>query len=380
LGSELQRQWQAKIGGMLTAPTVDGGKVLVASVDRHQVWAIDAKSGERTWSFTAGARVDSPPTIKGGRAIFGCRDGYVYSVRLSDGMMVWRLNPTGQDRHMVANGQVESAWPIHGSVLIEDDVAYVMAGRSSYLDGGMALHRINHRTGEILSRTPVYSPDPETGRQPPQSGPAFMPGARLDILTADDRCVYLRDKVFDRDGRVQPEGNPHLFALTGFLDDDWAHRSYMIFGQRCSLSTGCSGRDRNLIFGRMIVFNDTTLYGYGRAKVHWSNQLQDGPYRLYAVSRSEGKPRWTQSIPIEVRAMVLADKVLFVAGPRAERGAHPSPSESGQRALLLALSASDGTELARHQLEGKPVFDGMAVAEERLYISLENGRLLCLKD
>jgi len=80
-------------------------------------------------------------------------------------------------------------------------------------------------------------------------------------------------------------------------------------------------------------------------------------------------------------AMVLADKVLFVAGPwhghlgRDFTGWKPVPR---QEALLMAISATDGTELARYRLDSAPVFDGMAAANGRLYLSLENGQVLCM--
>ena len=55
-----------------------------------------------------------------------------------------------------------------GSVLIQGDVAYVPAGRSSYLDGGIDLYRIDPTTGNVISNNPIYSPDPKTGKQPEQ--------------------------------------------------------------------------------------------------------------------------------------------------------------------------------------------------------------------
>ncbi|HUT91899.1 MAG TPA: PQQ-binding-like beta-propeller repeat protein [Thermoguttaceae bacterium] len=376
----LRRRWQAEIGGKLTSPTVADGRVFLASADEHRVAAIDADSGRPLWHFAAGARVDSPPTLHDGRAIFGCRDGCVYSLQASDGAMAWRLRAARQQRSIAARGQLESAWPVHGSVLVQDGVAYATAGRSSYLDGGIDLCRIDVRTGETLSTTPIYSPDPETGRQPKHFAPASMPGARADILSGDGGHVYLRDMVFDRRGVGLPEGESHLFTLTDFLDDSWAHRSYWIFGTQCSISTGCSGRDKNLIYGRLLVFDESTIYGYGRAGVHWSNQLQDGAYRLFAVKRGEGAAEWQKPMTVRVRAMVLADKVLFVAGPPADAGEGPETREESRKALLLAISASDGTELARYELECPPVFDGMAAAGGRLYIALENGRLVCMDE
>ncbi|MBM4039661.1 MAG: methyltransferase domain-containing protein [Planctomycetes bacterium] len=366
----LSRIWQADVGGVLTSPTVAEGKVFLASVDAHRMCALDARSGRPAWQFSAGARVDSPPTIHQGRALFGCADGYVYSLRASDGALAWRLRAAREDRRIVARGQLESVSPAHGSVLIRDGVAWAAAGRSSYLDGGIDLHRIEPASGKLLSTTAIYSPDPATGRQPKQFGPCTMPGALSDILVGDGEFTYLRDLAFDPQGAARPKGNPHLLTLTGFLDDAWPHRSYWILGTHCSLATGCSGRDRDLVYGRLLVGDDGMVYGYGRRSVHWSNQFEDGPYRLFAVKRGESKEQWAKALPIVVRAMLLADKVLFVAGPSVEAG--------GGRALLLALSASDGAELARLPLDAPPVFDGMAAARGRLFLSTMGGKVFCL--
>jgi len=372
--ANLRRAWRVELGGRLTSPTVAGGKVFVASVDEHTILAIDADSGQAAWHFTGGARIDSPPSIYQGWAFFGCRDGYVYSVRASDGQLAWRLQAAREGRRIAACGQLESASPVVGSVLLNDGVVYATAGRSSYVDGGIDLYRLKPETGSILSRSPIYSPDPKTGKQPDHIAPAVMPGARADILTGDDRCVYLRDMVFDKNGVELPEGKAHLFTLTDFLDDTWPHRSYWIFGTQCSLATGCSGRDKNLIFGRLLVFNESKIYGYGRSQVHWSNQLQDGPYRLFCVGRDEGTALWQKPLPIQVRAMVLTDKALFIAGPALD-----VEGESGnKKAMLMAISASDGTELAKYPLDSAPIFDGMAAAYGRLYVSMTDGSLVCM--
>ncbi|MEA3224896.1 MAG: PQQ-binding-like beta-propeller repeat protein, partial [Planctomycetota bacterium] len=375
----LRPRWQVKVGDKLTAPVVAAGKVFVATVDKHTVSAIDADSGKSAWRFTTGSRVDSPPTFYKGRAIFGSRDGHIYSVRASDGELAWRLRAAREDRRIAAHGQIESASPALGSVLVRDGVVCATAGRSSYLDGGIDLYRIDPLTGKTLSETPIYSPDPETGRQPKQFAPSAMPGARADILTADAHHVYLRDMVFSTQGVNVGEGKPHLFTLTDFLDDSWTHRSFWIFGTKCSISTGCSGRDRNLIFGRLIVFNESNIYGYGRKQVHWSNMLQDGPYRIFAMSRSGNAKQWEKAVPMQVRAMVLADKVLFVAGLLANEIDGPDGPDKSRGAALIALSASDGAELGRRQLDSIPVFDGMASAYGRLYISMKDGSLLCLE-
>jgi hypothetical protein len=234
-------------------------------------------------------------------------------------------------------------------------------------------------TGKTLSKTKVYSPDPRTGKQPAQYAPYSMPGVRADILSGDGENVYLRDMVFDRNGQTQSEGNTHLFTLTDFLDDSWPHRSYWILGTHCSLSTGCSRRDKDLVSGRLLVFDDSTIYGYGRKSYHWSNQLQDGSYQIFAQEREQSRHKWEKSVPLQVRAMVLAGRVLFAAGFPLDKNEIPDSSSKAKDGLLLAVGASDGAILAKYHLEAPPVFDGMAAVPGRLYMTLENGSVVCME-
>ena len=393
--AKLEPAWRTELGGKLSAPTIADGRLTVASVNSHTVTALDAESGDALWDFTAGGRVDSPPTLHGGRALFGSRDGYVYSVRASDGKLGWRLQAARDQRLITTRRQLESASPLHGSVLVRDGVAYFTAGRSSYLGDGIDLYRVRPETGKILSRTSVYSPDPETGRQPEQYGPAYMPGARWAILSSDDEHVYMRDSVFTHGGEAIDERSPHLFTLTGFLDENWAHRSYWVFGSRCSISTGCSGQDNGQVYGRILAFDGPVVYGFGRARLHWSNMLQDGPYRLFAFDRDSGKERWTKRVGVQVRALVMTDDVMFAAGPR-----HPvSPGDDGvivndrgimvpakedeaddeEVVMLYAFSTKTGKKLAEYELDAVPAWDGMAAAYGRLYISCTDGTVLCMK-
>ena len=46
--------------------------------------------------------------------------------------------------------------------------------------------------------------------------------------------------------------------------------------------------------------------------------------------------------------------------------------------MLAAFNGKDGTKLAEHKLEAPPVWDGLAAAGGRLFISLKNGSVVCL--
>jgi hypothetical protein len=85
--------------------------------------------------------------------------------------------------------------------------------------------------------------------------------------------------------------------------------------------------------------------------------------------------------------MVLAGDTLFVAGPphplgevpHEPAGADPLAAalESDHRGRLLAVSAANGETLADHELASPPVFDGMAAAGGRLYLSTKSGAVVC---
>lgn len=318
------------------------------------------------------ARVDGPPTLCAGFAIFGSRDGSVYCVRISDGALAWRLR-ADRDEHMICvDGQLESSSPVPGAVAADGNSVWFTAGRSSYVDGGVDLCRVSVATGEVLSRTSIHSPDPVTGLQPPHTGPGTMPGMLGDVISTDEGHVYLRDAAFDHQGTRLIEGHPHIFSATGFLDDSWSHRSYWIFGTECSVTTGCTNRPPGIVSGRILSLDPETIYGYGRDWVDWSNPFEDGVYRLFAKPRGGGSERWSRQIPIRGRALVRAGGALLVAGPVEDSEDPP--------AWLLSVSALSGDEIGRTPLSASPVFDGMAATDERLYATLENGEVLALEE
>jgi len=131
LPASLEPCWSAAIGGRLTQSVVAAGRVFVASIDRHTVHALDAKDGTRLWNFIAGGRVDSPPVYYKGYVLFGCADGWIYSLRASDGVLAWRFRAAPQERLAGVWDQLESVWPVHGAVQLQNDMLYAVAGRNS---------------------------------------------------------------------------------------------------------------------------------------------------------------------------------------------------------------------------------------------------------
>ena len=427
---ELNRAWETELGGKLSSVVVAGNRVFVASIDTHTVYSLDAKNGNTLWSYTAGGRVDSPPTIYQGRVLFGSADGWVYCLRASDGELAWRFRAAPADMRLTSFEQLESAWPVHGSVLVQDGVLYCVAGRSMFLDGGLHLLRLDPKTGRKISENILDDRDPHTGENLQVHVKGLnMPPALADILSSDGKSLYMRTQRFDLNGirrniaqtdvTDQLGEGRHLFCSTGMLDDTWFHRSYWILGK--SIASGAGGwpkAGRVTPAGRLLVVDDTNVYGYGRKLEYfkWTTPME---YHLFAADRDpeiikrktrQQKNRqrsaapttrplyyWSREAPLYVRAMVLADKTLFIAGPPdiideeqifknpdapgvAKKLREQTTALDGQKgASLHVVSASDGKKLAEYRLETVPVFDGMAAANGRLYLSMKNGRVQCLE-
>ena len=175
--------WKTLLQGKLTQPVIAEGKVFVASIDAHTIHALDEGSGMELWSCTAGGRVHSSPTVHKGHVIFGSRDGYVYSLRASDGELVWRFLAARDDRRIISYDQPESVWPVHGNVLIMNGTLYFAAGRNAFLDGGLVIYRLKPETGVMLSERDICMLGGD-GRQP-SSLRLQMDAAMPDILSSD---------------------------------------------------------------------------------------------------------------------------------------------------------------------------------------------------
>jgi hypothetical protein len=417
--------WRSHIGGRLSGLVASGGKVFAASVDEHTVYALDGGDGTTLWTYTAGGRVDSPPTFYKGMVLFGSADGWVYALRAADGKLAWRFRAAPQERRVFVNGQLESVWPVHGSVLVKNGAAIVAAGRSSYLDGGIHLYRLDPPTGKTLSTTVVYSPDPKTQKQPADAGKE-MRGLLSDILLADGDDVYMRHVKLDFETGSDAGKGMHVFTPLGFLDDTWWHRGYWVLNDEFLSHWSAWWRVGNQVpSGRILSCDDSSVFGFGRDRYVGGNtgQWRGGEkYQLFAYDRNAipkkaaeakpqtarknrrtGKPaptppeltyRWTRRVPLSVTAMVVADDMMFIAGPpdvlRAEKEqgeqalALGNPDEvlaawEGRRGTLLhAVSTETGQTLAEYKLDSAPVFDGMIAANGRLYLSMKNGLVLCL--
>jgi outer membrane protein assembly factor BamB len=331
----IKQAWAAKIGGKLTSLVVADGKLFVASVNAHTLYALDAASGGKLWQYTTGARIDSPPTIYQGRVLFGSTDGCVYCLDASDGALAWRYRAAPMDQRLMAFEQLESVWPVHGSVLVENGVLYCVAGRSMFLDSGLRLLRLDPKTGRLLSRTVLGDHDAATGKSLQDYVSWLdMPPALPDILSSDGRLVYMRSQPYHLDGTrlplkkmaagsdadrgappvIQNPEHAHLFSPTGFLDDAYWHRSYWMYGS--TFVSGWCGyylAGKVAPAGKILVDDDSKVYGFGRKPQYyrWTTPIE---FQLFAADKSFGVSTNTRRGPKRSLVSVEKSRSLNPAG------------------------------------------------------------------
>lgn len=421
--SNLSLRWRTSFDGSITSPVVADGRLFVSQIDAQSVYAVDVPTGKRLWRFLCGGRVDGPPTIAQGRVVFGSADGWVYCLRAADGALVWRFRAAPLDRRIVAFDQVESRWPVHGSVLVQDDVVYASAGRSSYLDGGIHLYALNLDDGRMLHHTCVSTPEQQQDTTTTQT--FNVAGALSDVLVGDEEFVFMRHVKFDRQlnqrSGLFPFAHPdkadsgaatggetaqargvrrRAMATAGFLD----HSGYSRVYRACHDAwTGRYSARRT----QQLAFDQTTVYGcrmyYDRG---WkSPRFHSGEGALlFAQDHADTTPdklpdiaqyslhenikwsfpiprdtyRWSRRLPIWIQAMVLTpDKVVVAGRPDQIPADDPYGALDGRKGgTLFVVSTSNGEVLETRELPAPPTVDGVIVAGD-IYVSTAQGHLQC---
>jgi len=390
------------VKGPVSAPTVANGRLFVTRPDAHEVIALDATTGKQLWNFTARSRVDLPPTIYRGLALFGCHGGFVYAVKADTGQLVWELRAAPLDERIVAYGQVESPWPVPGAVLVRNETAYFVAGRQQLADGGVLIFAVNpltgqkewvHRLDEIPQKADSSGKNPFKGFYE-NSGLEFDP---VDILHEENGGVAMSRWIFSDTGDLRSVDKWNAFAkLNTGGGAVWVPRGSWTYGARHQDRFRGEAPRRPL-----VVFRDGEVYGQingtteifrrdfdadsvakfnGKWITGWaaSQQARKGGKPFRTVRVAEGakwsvnafKGNASKEVPFkpgtqlynDIHAMVLAANRLYAV------------HKDGR---LKVFDTSNGNVVAQRQVPA-PMWDGLAIARGKLYFSTKDGEVLCL--
>jgi hypothetical protein len=85
-------------------------------------------------------------------------------------------------------------------------------------------------------------------------------------------------------------------------------------------------------------------------------------------------PAWKIPVesPFQFESATIAGDSFYSAGPL--------DGWSPKNAVLWKISLADGKKMEEVKLAVPPVFDGLAVANGKLYVSFQDGKLMCFGD
>ena len=398
--------WKTRLPSLPTATTVVGDLVYVAARDSHTLYALSRRDGAVRWTYTAGGRIDSPPTFHKGLVLFGSRDGWVHSLRAADGALAWKFCDLPERRLVCADSQLESAWPVNGAVLVREGLAYYAAGRSSFLDGGIIVYALNPLTGEMVHRRQVSGPYAGKGFPLVGKRNTRIEGFKGGIFSCEGDLLYIRHQAFQPDLTPVPLSKlrrPHLIASAGFLDEVPQHRTYwtidvdLCYGP----NTGTPGAGPK---GDILVLDGDVFYeirGYLPAR-HSTRLVPQKGYALYSGQRADSGPgvwkadwkmrtvprtgtwkqRWSTQIPLTGNALVVAGDTIIAAGVPLRSSftlSQLSATYAGrQGGVLWTASTKDGTKISEIRLPAQPVWDGLSAAHGQCFLTLRDGTVMCL--
>jgi outer membrane protein assembly factor BamB len=93
----------------------------------------------------------APPPIWKGRVLAGGGDGRIYCLDATTGKCLWQLLAGPADRRVMWYGHLVSTWPVTGGVVVQDDVAYAVAGY--FKENGLHAYAIDPASGTVKWET-----------------------------------------------------------------------------------------------------------------------------------------------------------------------------------------------------------------------------------
>ena len=346
-----------------------GGLVVVAAPEAHQVLGWDARSGQRRWSFAAGGKVDSPPTLAGGLAVFGCDDGCVYALRLTDGRLAWRFQAAPTDGVAMLHGHLASTFPLPGSVLVLGDAVVAVAGHHTDI-GGLHMWVLDLASGRPRAHRVVRADQPNVVTNgiavADPDGQGFWLGSGvggsilhlslgLQDLPSGDESPGPAMK-FDRSGtrmrfRTNQARGGSTHGWKGAMRGGWAAAHRIV-------------HDGDIVY----ALKDPT-----DTERHPVRADQTAILTAASGTRRDKRVHWTASVAAlgnkeSYGALIKAGKHLCLGGG----------ARDGSSGFVQIVDADDGKLTATYGLPARATECGLAVAGGRLYVSCEDGTLVCL--
>jgi outer membrane protein assembly factor BamB len=346
----------------LTQPIVVNGMVIVADIDSQRIIALDAITGKQKWMFPVGSRVDFSPAYYKGLCLLVGKDGWVYCLNASTGMLAWKLLIAPYERLIGGQEKLESQWPMASDVLIIDGIGYVNSGIGFDHFGGVRAVAFKADSGEIVwSQTYFDEKHFHYGAGYCANMFTAQKTAKGLILSMDGILIDpTNGKITNRNGNIAG-------VLRGDMDN------YLAGGNsipRNGEDRGAVGLSDGRIWGKMIAFDKdlsvASSSSYGAET--WVNKLKIN----FNAKKVPGKVNFWEKADWEMTVddLVLTPKYIYCVGHYQRIKKEPE---------LLVLAREDGVLLHSTPIEGFPSQNGMSIAGSKIFVTTREGKIICFE-
>ncbi|MCY2988649.1 MAG: PQQ-binding-like beta-propeller repeat protein [Planctomycetota bacterium] len=376
---------------LATAPVAAAGNVYFASHD-GTLRCVRAADGQEVWKFATGSMLFAPPTIWGGRVLAGGGDGRVYCLDATTGRCLWSLLAAPVDRRVFWFGHLVSTWPVVPGVVVQDNVAYAVAGYQK--ENGVHAYAIDPKSGNVLwEKDDAGSGGPAgPGSAYSSIGSSAVAAGRLWLCSSTSAPGSFELKS----GDWKPAGGGQFGCELGVLDGKWVIQGGRRLSETQETLTRPLGESG---FAASAVDKPSPripLSASGTSLPVWDAELcvlppkgQSGSLTAAPTAKvtewlankaaQTGKPaakaqadEWSEfklwaTEPITPISLALAKDQLVVA------------YESGRSYKLSGFRRTDGSKAWTVDLPEQPVMNRLAIDRDgRVLTALCDGSVLCL--
>ncbi len=341
---------------------ISDGKLYFGSSADCKVYCLDAATGEEMWHVFTDAPVRFAPLALNDRIIVVSDDGCFYCLHPDNGSILWKKRGGPRAEMILGNDRMISRWPARGAPVFRDGLLYIAAG--IWPSEGIYIYALDPKDGKVVwcndSSGSIEMPQPHATAYAKSgvSAQGFLVAAEDSLLVPTGRAV---PAGFDRSS-----GDFQYFHLQYFQKRGGsrvlAGSSYFVnCGWVFDIKTG-EGIDH--FPGEQIAgFPGGFLYSSGNTVTAAQiKTISTHDRKGQETERDTVIPLWSGEVPHPISSLIVAGDTVIAGG------------QGGVSFLDLKSGSLEGSK------EMKGIAYGLAVADKRLYVSTDDGKIHCFAE
>ncbi|MBN2130044.1 MAG: PQQ-binding-like beta-propeller repeat protein [Sedimentisphaerales bacterium] len=347
-------------------PVVMGRQIFVGSMASDKVTAYDTRTGRENWHFYCDGPVRFAPIASQDKVYFVSDDGNLYCLGAGRGKLLWKRRLAPDDRRLLGNGRLISAWCARGGPVLRDGTIYCTAGIWPFM--GVFVYAIDAETGRVIWE------NSDTGAiyiKQQHSSPAFGGMSPQGYLAATEEKLLVTSRTipacFDtHTGKLlyyhlsDRSYGKYVGGYAAFAWKQWFVNNKVAYRLADGLALGTIAAQVMAADAVVGAEKEGTVAAYTLAEA----QIRD-PKSKKVTTRLKASPLW------KIETEPALDRVHFKAGQRL----YTSGRDGTVAALEIPRDNHEGRLVWRAEVQG--TVWNMLAGDERVFVVTEEGRLYC---